>query len=59
MYRTLGPLGLVGVVAVLVGIVLVAIENLLIAGGLALILAGLGLVVRAAITGMLRSWGMV
>ena len=58
MLRNLGPLGIVGIVILLAGIGLIAYQNLLIAAGMAMVLAGLGLVVKALISGMLRSFGM-
>ena len=58
MYKTLGPLGIGGILLLVLGIALVAYADLVVAAGLAAVLAGLGLIVRAMITSMLRAWGM-
>lgn len=58
MLDKLGPLGIVGLLALFAGIVLVAWENLVIGVGLALVIAGLGLAVSSAIKTMLSSMGM-
>ena len=58
MLRNLGPVGIVGIVLLLAGVALVAHASLQIAAGIALVVGGLGLVVKALVTGMLRSWGM-
>ncbi|AFZ72953.1 DUF7470 family protein [Natronobacterium gregoryi] len=59
MLDKLGPLGIVGILALLAGIGLVAYENLVIAGGIALVLAGLGLVVKSLVSSVLQSFGML
>ena len=59
MLDTLGLLGIVGIVAIVIGIALMAIESLVIAAGFALVMIGLGLVVKAVVSGMLRTWGMM
>ncbi|WIV65648.1 DUF7470 family protein [Natrialbaceae archaeon AArc-T1-2] len=59
MLDNLGPVGIAGIVVMLAGIALVAHASLQIAAGIALVLAGLGIVVKALISGMLRSFGMM
>ncbi|MCU4743672.1 hypothetical protein OB955_05210 [Halobacteria archaeon AArc-m2/3/4] len=59
MYDKLGPVGIVGIVVMLAGIGLVASQNLLIAAGMALIVGGLGVVVKALVSNVLSSFGMM
>ncbi|UTF54186.1 DUF7470 family protein [Natronosalvus rutilus] len=59
MRKSLGPLGILGVILAIAGIALIATQNYLIAGGLALMLIGVALVVKSLVTGVLQSFGMV
>lgn len=58
MLKNLGPLGIVGLLAMVAGIGLIAYADPIIAAGFALVLAGVGLVVKSLISGVLGAMGM-
>ncbi|PSQ19289.1 hypothetical protein BRD00_02690 [Halobacteriales archaeon QS_8_69_26] len=58
MYRTLGPVGLLGVLVMVAGIGIISWRDPYIGGGLALVLAGIGIVVQRMITKVMGMFGM-
>jgi len=58
MYRTLGPIGLVGILVMVAGLGVITWRDPFIGGGLALVLAGIGIVVQRMVASVMSMFGM-
>ena len=58
MFKRLGAIGIVGILALLGGIVLIGLENPIIAAGIGLVVTGLGLVAFGMVRNLMKAFGM-